>query len=273
MKKEMLNSEEKTRGIIPQKNNLPPESAKEISKNRALTVYVGDKLRKVFLSYGFYYHRNDYSTYHAHSYYHEVIILVGDCEFIAGDETLRLKGTNVIIMPPKVYHKLLTTENVEACAFFIDSKIDFTVKNLPEELVRGFFKEIEQGYKTNDHSIIAPYISLIVSYFLQGKNTIEPEEVDDYAFLMDTFFNLRYMDDVSLENLADYLHVSATHAHRLVQKHTGVTFTEELTLRRLKVADFLVKCRGMNLTDAAEAVGFGSYTGFWKARAKYKGRY
>ena len=78
------------------------------------------------------------------------------------------------------------------------------------------------------------------------------------------------VESVGEEALADYLHVSVTHAHRLVQKHAGVTFTEELTLRRLKVANYLVKYKGMNLTEAAEAVGFGSYTGFWKARAKYK---
>jgi len=270
MRKEFTNSEEKTRGIILQRDNLPPENAKDLATKKALTVYIGDKPHKVFFSYGFYYHRNDFSTYHAHSSYREVIILVGDCEFIIGEETIKLEGTNMMVMPPKIYHKLLTTENVEACAFFINADIDFAIKKLPEELVNGFLGETERVYETNDHSIVAPYISLIMSYYLQGNRAVEPEEVDDYAFMIDTFFNTHYMKDVSLEVLADYLHVSVTHAHRLVQKHAGVTFTEELTLRRLKVANYLVKYKGMNLTEASEAVGFGSYTGFWKARTKYK---
>lgn len=273
MGKEYANQKEKTRGIIPQRDSLPPENAKDLATRKALTVYVGDKPHKVFLSYGFYYHRNDFSTYHAHSSYHEVIILIGKCEFIVGDETLKLEGTNMIVMPPKVYHKLLTTENVEACAFFIDADIDFAVKALPNEIARGFFEETERVYETNDYSVVAPYISLILAYFLQGKNIAEPEEVDDYAFLIDTFFNMNYMKDVSLETLADELHVSVTHAHRLVLKHTGVNFTEEMTLRRLKVANYLVRCRGMKLSEAAEAVGFRNYPGFWKARTKYKGRY
>ena len=80
------------------------------------------------------------------------------------------------------------------------------------------------------------------------------------------------MEDVSLEALAEHLHVSVTHAHRLIQRYMGTTFTEELTLRRLKVADYLVSSRGMSLTEAAEAVGFNSYSSFWKARTKYRNK-
>lgn len=270
MRNEFSCAEEKKRGVISQRDNLPPESAKALATRKSISVYIGDSLRKVFLTYGFYYHRNEFSSFHAHSSYCEVIILVGDCEFVAGDKILKLVGTNMLVMPPKIYHKLLNVENVEFCAFSIDMDIDFTVKSLPEEIARGFFKETEHAYETNDHSIVVPYINLIMSYLLYGSNPIIPEPADDYAFLIDTFFTMHYMKDVSLEMLAEYLHVSLTHAHRLVQKHMGVTFTEELTVRRLEVANYLVKSRGMKLTEASAAVGFKSYSSFWKARRKYK---
>lgn len=266
-------AEDKTIGIIYQKENLSSENEKGLDTQNSLTVYIGDKPHKVFLTYGFYYHHNDFSTYHSHSYYHEIIVLSGNCEFIVGDEILKLEGTNVIAMPPKVYHKLLTTENVLVCTFFLDSPIDLTVKELPTEIANLFFKECEKAYVTNDHSIVLPYINLILSYCISGKDKIEPESVTDYAFLLDRFLNSRYMEDVSLEILAEYLHVSPSHAHRLVQKHIGVSFTEAVALKRLKVADYLVKFRDMNLTEAADAVGFRNYTAFWKARTKYKDKY
>lgn len=272
MRKEQPNTEEKIRGVIMQKDDLSSEYAKERNSQKSIVVYTGETPHRIFLPYGFYYHRNDFSTYHTHSSYHEVIILVGDCEFVAGDEVLKLEGTNVLTMPPKIFHKLLTTENVLACTFFIDTAFDFSVKKLPDDIVRTFFKECERAHETNDHSIVAPYISLILSYCI-NTGAIEPENVTDYALAIDGFFNMHYMEDITLDNLAEALHVSLTHAHRLVQKHTGVTFKEELTVRRLKVADYLTKHRGMNLTEAAVAVGFGSYTAFWKARAKYKDKY
>jgi AraC-like DNA-binding protein/quercetin dioxygenase-like cupin family protein len=266
-------TEDKTVGIIYQKDNLSPENERGLDTQNALTVYIGDKPQRVFLTYGFYYHRNDFSSYHSHSYHHEIIVLSGNCEFIVGDEVLKLDGTNIIAMPPKVYHKLITTENVLACTFFLDAPINFTVKALPEEISRLFFKECERAYETNDHSIVLPYISLILSYCASDNNKLEPESVTDYAFLMDSFLNAHYMDEISLEDLAEHLHVSPSHAHRLVQKHIGVSFTEAVTLKRLKVADYLVKFRDMNLTEAADAVGFRNYTAFWKARTKYKDKY
>ena len=270
MKNEYLSTEEKIRGVIRKSYDSDLEAANELFSRKALSVHVGEKAHKVFLTYGFYYHRNDFSTYHSHSSYHEVIIVIGNCELIAGDEILKLEGANIVVMPPKMYHKMLTVENVQVCTFFIDANVPLTVKALPEEIARSFFKETERVYETDDYSIVVPYISLIISFFTADSSVLEPEQVNDYAFLIDTFFNSHYADDISLETLANYLHVSVTHAHRLVQKHTGVTFTEALATRRLKVANYLVKCRNMTLTEAAEAVGFGSYTTFWKARTKYK---
>jgi len=272
MRNERINTGEKWRGIIPKMNTLSTEKAAELATNKALTIYVGGEPKRVFLPYGFYYHRNEFSSYHCHSSYHEVIILIGDCELVAEDKTLKLFGTNMIMMPPKTFHKLLTIENVEACTFFIETDMDLTVKELPEELAREFFREAERVYKTNDYFIIAPFLGLIVSHFHFGEKPLSPEAVSDYAFLIDTFFNQRYMEDVSLEALAEHLHVSVTHAHRLIQRYMGTTFTEELTLRRLKVADYLVSSRGMSLTEAAEAVGFNSYSSFWKARTKYRNK-
>ena len=269
MRKEQHGADEKTRGVIMQKNDMTEEYVKELGSQKSLTVHIGEESYKIFFTYGFYYHRNDFSTFHSHSSYHEVIILDGDCDFIVDDEVLKLEGTNVVTMPPKIFHKLLTTENVESCAFFIDKEFDFSVKQLPREIIRAFFKECANAYETGDHSKVSGYLSLILSYCIPS-GAIEPESVSDYGFLIDKFFNGHYTEDVSLETLAEFLHVSVTHAHRLLQKHTGVTFTEELTVRRLKVADYLTKHRGMNLTEAAEAVGFRNYTAFWKARAKYK---
>ena len=165
---------------------------------------------------------------------------------------------------------MLTVENVEVCTFFIDMDFPLTVKRFPDELTRIFFNEARRVWDTKDFSLISPYLSLIISLLHSSDKSLVPEKVSDYAFLIDTFFNYYYMDDISLETLANHLHVSVTHANRLVQKHTGHTFTEEITYRRLKVADFLINHRGMTHAEAAEAVGFGSYTAFWKARTKSK---
>jgi AraC-like DNA-binding protein len=270
MQNEYSNPSEKSLGIILDKQIFFTEPEENFASANALNIHFGDKSYKVLFSNGFYISRNDCSTYHTHSSYREVIITLGDCEFVIDNKIYPLSGTNILVMPPKVFHKMLTVENVEVCTFFIDMEFDLTVRSLPEELTRIFFNEARRVHETKDFSLIAPYLSLIISILHSSDTSLEPERVNDYAYLIDYFFNYYYMDDVSLETLANHLHVSVTHAHRLVRKYTGNTFIEELTYRRLKVSDFLINHRGMTHTEAAKAVGFGSYTAFWKARTKYK---
>ena len=266
MKKEERIAEDKTRGVIPDRS-LTEDSSCE-ANYRSLSVRVGREEFEVFLSYGFYYHKNDFSSYHSHSCYHEVIITVGNAEMIIGEELVALEGVNALVIPPNAYHKMLTTEDVEVATFFARLDTPFIKKGLPEDVTRAFLRESERVFKTGDYSLVSPLIALIMAYLFEGELPLAAEPVDDYAFMIDAFFNLRYMEEVSLESLAEYLHVSPTHAHRLMQKHTGQSFTEALARRRLKVADFLVKHRGMNITEAALAVGFSGYGVFYNARKK-----
>ena len=142
---------------------------------------------------------------------------------------------------------------------------------MPEEILREFFNGINHSRDSGDYSRVIPYMSFFCSYFFKGDEAIVASNVTDYAFLINEFFSLKCIYDIKLSDLAETLCVSEKQAHRLVIKHTGKNFSEELTSRRMIAADHLIKTGRLSLSEVAETVGYQTYSGFWKAYKKFKG--
>ena len=95
--------------------------------------------------------------------------------------------------------------------------------------------------------------------------------VRDYAFILREYISYNADKNISLESLAEALCVSKKQAERLMQKHIGRTFLEELTDTRMKLAEqYRAMDENMPLTKIASLVGYQSYSGFYKAYKKYK---
>ena len=236
--------------------------------SRELAVRVGAEIKKAFLQGGFY--KNAGKQFlHFHSYA-EIHLFLGKVQLHIDDKEHLLSGANIAVIPKNVYHSFHIAPGSRHAAFQIDLDINTVIADVSEDIAREFFLEVQRSLETENYSRLSAFISFLTSYFMPSDEGRTTRKVTDYAFLINDFFSLRYVENVTLADLAEHLCVSEKQAHRLVLKHLNKTFGKELTVRRMKIADHLMKEGKFSLTDIAEKVGYQTYSGFWKAYKRYK---
>ena len=245
--------------------------------SKELIINVDGKERKCFLQTGFYSHTRYKSLeFHRHSYPEIHIFVNCKAKFITEERTFSLNDGDVVMVPREVIHayKMGEDENSLHCTFQLDVPCDkVIIKSLPRDFTLEFLGRaaaIDKENMTADHSSVVPYLSFIGTSLTQNRKSL-PNQVSDYAFLIREYMEHNYPKNITLEELSRQLCVSKKQTERLMLKHTGNTFLEELTLIRMKAADSLLKVDcSMSLTKIAPRVGYQSYSGFYKAYKKYK---
>ena len=237
--------------------------------NHELKVPVGNTIQSVFMQYGFYNQKVNRQVVHTHSYT-EIHAFVGDVTFFIDDVAHELSGSNLLLIPKQTYHTYIQSPDAVHAAFQVKFGAEFQVQEVPSSILLEFFDGVNQSKDTGDYSNVVPYMSFFCSYFFKSEEPILASKVTDYAFLINEFFSLKYIHDIKLSDLAATLCVSDKQAHRLVIKHTGNNFSEELTLRRMHAAEHLINDGRLSLSEIAETVGYQTYSGFWKAYKKFK---
>jgi len=94
---------------------------------------------------------------------------------------------------------------------------------------------------------------------------------DDYIHFTKKYISLHYMDEISLNEVAEILSLSRPYLSTLFKKEVGISFTEYLINFRLNRAIEILKFEKIQLNNIAEMVGYPDYTQFSKIFKKYKG--
>ena len=230
---------------------------------------LGEKDIKVFLSDKLTATSTHNTIVHHHKYSEIHIITSGKMRYeIEGEEIIAEAGSALLI-PAKKFHNLSALEEKTAfAAFQIDSNFSsYKYELLPIDVFKGFLTAINSGELEISNAI--PYIYLIIERLL-SNHIIEIKKNEDYTYLMYEFFSDNYDKCITLSDLAKILHVSTKQAQRIIKKETGNTFLKELTLYRMKIADYFINTSDMSLSEISQYVGYTSYSGFWKAYNKYR---
>jgi AraC-like DNA-binding protein len=237
--------------------------------NHEIKFPIGNTVQSAFMQYGFYNQTVNRQVVHTHSYT-EIHAFIGEATVYIDDIAYSLNGSNIVLIPKQTYHTYFQNPDTIHAAFQVKFDANFQVMTAPESILREFFEGIDYSRESGDYSSVVPYMSFICSYFFKSEAPLTASKVTDYAFLINEFFSLKYIYDVKLTDLARELCVSDKQAHRLVVKHTGKNFSEELTLRRMHAAEHLIKDGRLSNSEVAETVGYQTYSGFWKAYKKFK---
>ncbi|MBR2467341.1 MAG: helix-turn-helix domain-containing protein [Clostridia bacterium] len=239
---------------------------------KELTIQIASREYRLFLQNGFFNPKDENftATLHKHPYSEIHLFSGGNAEFSCNGTTHRLKDA-VCIVPPNTYHAMISRdENVTHIPFLADIEVkEFHCVPLREDFASLITHEHGHCVNTDNYTLLLTYLSVLLAFFLP-KNTVRPTEITDPSIQIETFFNLRYSEDLHLQDLATHLHLSERQAERLVIIHTGKTFRDALADTRLTLAKELYENGRMSLYDIAEYIGYRSYTGFWKA-AKRRG--
>ncbi|GGG03716.1 phosphoenolpyruvate hydrolase family protein [Paenibacillus aceti] len=97
------------------------------------------------------------------------------------------------------------------------------------------------------------------------------DEPYDYVAIVKEHIAHNYMNNISLTELADQIHVSRTHLSALFNKEVGCSFPEYLAKYRIHKAQDVMKHTKLSLTRIAELVGYPDYVHFSKTFKKYTG--
>ena len=89
---------------------------------------------------------------------------------------------------------------------------------------------------------------------------------------VEEFFQKRYHQEISIEDLAEELCLSVPHTHRIVKKVFDEGFKKTLIKQRIEHACMLIKQRDLPLAEIAVCCGYTSYNGFLSAFKSYMGK-
>lgn len=244
-------------------------SGQEMYAHQDMTVRIGTSPHRMFLQDGFYNKSVISDKLHSHNYAEVHLVLGGDILYRIADGSHIAKDGSMLVIPAGVFHSgQMQSPEARHVAFQIDMPVDtFSHRAVSRGVLAELFSEVERAAATGDYTGIAALVMLLVRD-LPTAQRISAEHISDYGFLIHEFFAHKYGEDVTLRDLAEALHLSERQAERLVHKHTGRSFREELSETRVQMARILLSDSDMTLTEIASYVGYRSYAGFWKAVKK-----
>jgi len=89
---------------------------------------------------------------------------------------------------------------------------------------------------------------------------------------VEEFFQERYPEEISIEDLAEELCLSVPQTHRIVKKFFDGGFKKTLIKQRIEHACMLIKQGNLTLNEIAYRCGYTSYNGFLSAFKNYMGK-
>lgn len=99
----------------------------------------------------------------------------------------------------------------------------------------------------------------------------QADEPYDYVAFVKEYIAENYMNNISLTELAERIHVSRTHLSALFNKEVGCSFPEYIAKYRIHKAQDVIKHTRLPLARIAEMVGYPDYVHFSKTFKKYTG--
>ncbi len=154
----------------------------------------------------------------------------------------------------------LITNRLKSCIMHLDDK----------QFQKALF--YFQGIAENNHSNALLAEKLQCSYLLELLDYLprcmsEAEQLPDNTSIPDTkseileaiqYISLHYMDNLSLDYIADHVHLSKYYFCRQFAKTTGATFLEYLNNVRLSKAHQLLLSSDLSIAEIADETGFSS---------------
>ena len=245
---------------------------------------------------------DEYET-HFHSAVEVIIPLKGMIHFWTEDEELPLRAGEIMIVPGGVRHGFRMEADSERELLLYEPNGVFTLKEFStfrqmmtkyihlngqhpctQQLRDIFFRIIAIHRSGAMLRNMRNYALLLEAYAILGEhylsteataaelNTLQRQLSGEDAFnrALD-YLNKNYMDDITLDSLAAYAGFSRYTLSRMFRQHTGYTFTQCLSKRRVDMAMELLSGTKIPVTQVALQCGFNSIATFNRVFREMRG--
>ncbi|NLK04381.1 MAG: AraC family transcriptional regulator [Clostridiales bacterium] len=222
---------------------------------------------------------------------------------VIGKTTYHLQEGDILIIPPGELHELVAPSDGSRWILLFDYSLIsslkgitniFTVLNQPRlitirntnktnEMLRTIFDEITLEYNSdNTLKEIAIYSLIIKMFVVLGRKYMNTENIfpdvklnkqkeyiEKFNLIFD-YINENYMEDISLDTIADVAGFSKFHFSRLFKQFTNISFYDYLNQRRVKEAEKLLLNPNLSITEVAMRSGFSSISTFNRVFKSFK---
>ncbi len=143
-------------------------------------------------------------------------------------------------------------------------KEEFTSENehIYKALLSVFFITLAKRIK--EHHL--PYKEQVIRGVSESENSFRQRKT------VEEFFQKRYNEEISIEDLAKELCLSVPQTHRTVKRVFDEGFKKTLMKQRIEHACMLIKQGNLTLIEIAYHCGYTSYNGFLSAFKNYIGK-
>lgn len=238
---------------------------------------------------------------HQHDALEIVLCMRNSYKVIVNGKSFLMNEGDILFIPPYTAHELICVEDGSRFIFLFD--IDFlsalhdfqTMGSIMREPffcnrqthpaifdeISGRFQSIVDLYFIADPFWEASVFSNLIEVFsLFGKNgglpaaSIEPvnQNQNRYGRISAALYYIdnNFTEDITLEQVADYIGFSKYHFSRLFKKETGKTFYDYVCLKRIQSAESLLATAD-SITSVAFQSGFNNITTFNRCFKKFTG--
>lgn len=214
---------------------------------------------------------------HKHDFIELLYFLYGDAEVMLDDEKLEASFYDVIVYPEGMYHtehlqfdkyQEIICIGVKISGLQLDNIIHFQDVDIRLKwLLENIHKEKKSEVPCEE--LVACYVKAAV--LIIAKRYFENERyVDDIGRIIQYMYD-NIADDITVEDIAELLHVSKSYVSRKFKKSTGMTLIEYLRMLRVKMAMTLLVSTNRSVEDIAFTVGYNSSKYFYTAFKKCAG--
>lgn len=240
---------------------------------------------------------------HFHDSYEMYYLLSGERYYFIKDKTYHILKGNLVFIDRYDLHRTLDADITSWERILINLKPEFLLSDDAERIKRlvsifnngssvlsltikeqsivedFLFKMLSEAEnkEISFEDMIAANLIQLLSYVLRLKsiNALSSDSSINYINKKATpiiqYINKHYMDPLSLELLAKLFYMSPYYLCKVFKKSTGFTLIEYLNQIRVKEAQTLLRGSGLNVTEVAEKVGFGSVSQFGRVFKEISG--
>lgn len=222
---------------------------------------------------------------------------------VIGKTTYLLQEGDILVIPPGELHELIAPKDGLRRILLFDYSIIsslkgitniFTVLNQPRLITQRnaqetnleltkLYDEITYEYNSNNTLKEAAIYSLIIKMFVilgrkymntehifpDVKLNKQKEYIEKFNLIFD-YINDNYMEEISLDTIADVAGFSKFHFSRLFKQFTDMSFYDYLNQRRVKEAEKLLLNPNLSITEVAMRSGFSSISTFNRVFKNFK---
>ncbi len=170
---------------------------------------------------------------------------------------LRLESSSSVAMLLK--NNLGRQQNTGIGYLLYDLSTSLYLQNLLENLIQGQYDGISLTIQQLTLELILQHLSL-----LSEKLMIASNEQREYAIVMNILARMENQVRLNLTDIAAELQLDVPKLSRMIQKHTGASFTALLHTARFSRAVTLLRDTDLAVADIALAVGYENTAFFYR---------